>query len=455
MAYISWAENASLQANELKNKMRVSNAKIARDSRIATSKYQLDDIAKKLALNSSNYSKAVNAINALAKQHDAELEKMNIEFGREIGRMNLNFNKKISSLSDNIRILENDQKKLEQEITHLAAEYDKLLAEIVEKRNGKEERANFICNQYKNILDKINYLHPQYFDNDKNEIISKGYEDVRNDIAAGLYDSAIGLAQKNITIANQLYVKLIVLNKQFDELSNLVNEKLETLAYRLDKAEQSTNSEEEVNIPYWSNGIFDNIKEQFLNTRKGISVALSNYDINSLQEYLIIVDNLLEQFDSCIEFSVREKNRSDAILDTANTLTDTLHKKTNFAVLFDESAFIDNNDKKPFSLKLENGAGNIINFLIYSPDKNEKELGVSIIFKAETEDVACRNTIEQSVIEDTKKENIIVTQINDDDSLKAGLTESDNSQTIRRDELIQRMREKQEEDLKNVDKLRA
>ena len=114
MAYISWAENASLQANELKNKMRVSNAKIERDSRIATSKYQLNDIAKKLALNSSNYSEAVNAINALAKQHDAELEKMNIEFGREIGRMNLNFNKKISSLSDNIRILENDQKKLEQ-----------------------------------------------------------------------------------------------------------------------------------------------------------------------------------------------------------------------------------------------------------------------------------------------------------------------------------------------------
>ena len=129
----------------------------------------------------------------------------------------------------------------------------------------------------------------------------------------------------------------------------------------------------------------------------------------------------------------------------------------NYSFLSDESDFVDGDDKKPYELRFESGYGTKVDFLVYSPDKSENDTSINIVFESEEDNDVLSDAMENNISYRMQLERIEAKpgKAKETLSIEEGLEDSESSRKVRRDDLLNTMKEKQEEDLKDVNKLGA
>ncbi len=453
MAYVNTYEYRRLKDQDAVNQSKVNAAKAERDKAQANTINRINDILKQRDLNAGIYSDVLAQINALNRKWEKEFENQIIEFGKEVGRMQVEYSRRINQANQEINLLRADQAILRRNLQSVENELNHLMTDMANTQKEKDKRARLLLNQLELLLSKIKLLHPEVFEPTNLDTLVTNLEKVRANIRNGDFDAAIGVSQMNITLANQTYLRLVLINRTFNELADIVSGKLETLSARLYAAQHS---EEDSDIPYWSNGVFDHINQEFLAVRDSVERALREYDINTLQESEVIIDNLLEQLDYCIRFSLGEKHRSECVLSTARAVALAM-ESCNYSFLSDESDFVDGDDKKPYELRFESGYGTKVDFLVYSPDKSENDTSINIVFESEEDNDVLSDAMENNISYRMQLERIEAKpgKAKETLSIEEGLEDSESSRKVRRDDLLNTMKEKQEEDLKDVNKLGA
>ena len=347
--------------------------------------------------------------------------------------------------------IKDDVGELEQEVEKLSKKVSEKFEELARQTQEKMQRAQNYLEEYSSIIQRINKLNPEKFHSDKYSYYAllDNYRNAEENFNIADYEACIALSQKNITNANRLMLWLVLKNEEFQKAVDEARKALEDVNKLFENY-----SSMDLDIDYWSKGIFETLQNSFSHTCEYVEKAIDNFDINQLKKFKAVICSFESDLQECYQYSLFEKNRSDIVLQAAKTAFETIETDNNY--IFEQGGFVDEDKRKAHRATYTNGAGTVVEVLVCSPDKNVVSPTTEIIVEAKEAPENNQN-VENAIVEAFIKKGLKVSSDYNNanpgeiSKLDAAFLNSEDSFLQRRTMVVGKIDNRKEELLKNAD----
>lgn len=286
----------------------------------------------------------------------------------ELGRQNIRFREQLDAVRMDMGRVNVRVSQVGQRIDELADQFNSNINSILSRVENQKDRARAYSNQLRLLLEHIAELHPDKLTPGEYELLSEGLAYAESDANNGDYEAAIGVAQTHIPVAAELRTRLEVLNDEFSQLIVQIHDRCNEVYSRIqelripEKNQQMLSfkdpekAEFDGRIPFWSNGVFEEIVDRFERICDDIE---NNYeismDIESLRRALGDVLVINRNLDECISFAHSEYLEFVGVQSLVRRIHETLTFDDAWHII--DSGFADDDERRSYSLSYENGAG--------------------------------------------------------------------------------------------------
>lgn len=373
--YTRWIYNPTYNEAKRRDEQLAQERRRA-DQKVNEAKQRLNYIENEISNQTSLDRKELDF--KLARERERLLEGLDTldeSVRLEFGRQNMRFREQLDAVRMDMGRVNVRVSQVGQRIDELADQFNSNINSILSRVENQKDRARAYSNQLRLLLEHIAELHPDKLTPGEYELLSEGLTYAESDAINGDYEAAIGVAQTHIPVAAELRTRLEVLNDEFSQLvvqiHNHCNEVYSRIQeFRITERNQqvlSFKDTEEVEfdgrIPFWSNGIFEEIVDRFEQICDDIE---NNYeismDIESLRRALGDILVINRNLDECISFAHSEYLEFVGVQSLVRRIHETLTFDDVWHII--DSGFADDDERRSYSLSYENGAGLKVTFVI-------------------------------------------------------------------------------------------
>lgn len=309
----------------------------------------------------------------LINEIDALDESVRLEFGRQ----NARFRAQIDSVRRDVSAVNENVDRVGERLDALSTQFSNAIDNILSGIRNQRSRARKYIEQMRSILDQISDLNPEKLTPGEFENYTEQLAAAKTDYSNEDYAAAIGVVQTNLPGCAALYSRLVLLNEEFSQLRDRINSQCNTIEERICNLSISENNrviimngdnevEFDGRVPFWSNGVFDDVVERFNRVKEeALERFIPDMDIDSMRTVLAALTALDNSLGESVLFAHDQYTEYTGVITLAQRIHRLLSEDTWSLV---ESGFAYDDERRSYTLLYENGAGLNAAFVIM-PDR--------------------------------------------------------------------------------------
>lgn len=281
--------------------------------------------------------------------------------------------RQIDGMRSSIRDVQNQADQLDSKIDSMSREISTNFQTIVEEQARKEERAQLYFNRFMDLLGQVNTLNPDKLAPVEVSEHEMSAAFIREDLAAGTPEAALGMAQSHIPALITLRTRLEHLNEQFRDLQAEGNQVIAELQENIRQLRDYERNQRTVeagqssyeydgNIVFWTNDLFTVAVQNYENIRSGFEFAEDEMDLESMQTAIRQLNQVAIQLTECEEFAIHEFQLFGMVQSIATAIYESLTADETWAL--SQSGFTEDDARRSFQMVYTDGAGNTASVVV-------------------------------------------------------------------------------------------
>lgn len=268
--------------------------------------------------------------------------------------------------------LENFEKFIEKERKNIS-EIKSNLNILLDEKQKKYDTIKKFSEELTVLITETSKIPHEKFAPGKFKNIKKNLTDLVEDIESGFFESAINTARRAYRELNELRENVFSKEQEFITLHTLSIQSSEYLKELVIKNETHimkfgntiNPSEINVDVDFWTNGKLKKLKNQIKAINSEIKINENNLSLDEIKDIIRVINSLKGNLEELIKDSRYNIISSQVIFNIAQKIADIL-KKQAFKII--ESGYENEDQRKPYKLKMKHFSGSEYLFMISSEE---------------------------------------------------------------------------------------
>ena len=290
----------------------------------------------------------------------------------------------MDGMRSSIRDLQSQADRLDDKIDQLSRTVAERFQEIADATARQRTRAQLYVNQFNQLLDQVDALHPEKL---TPGVVEQELAPVRSFLSMDMtnedYQAAIGVAQTKIPEAMALRSQLELLNARFLELQAEAAQQIQTLEQRIRQLQDpSQNSamisvgagsyEYDGEIVFWTNGLFTVAEDNYTGICRRYELAETEMDLEGMEICIGQLNQVELQLTECEALAHHEFQIFGMVQNLASAIYEVL--TADEAWTLTQSGFAQDDARRAFQMAFVDGDGNTAAFVVI-PNREVSEQG--------------------------------------------------------------------------------
>lgn len=348
----------------------------------------LNDIYKEInSASTMSTKRVVELINQMNDATESRIEAFSEEMQIAMGKQNIEFHNNLAQVYRNLDNIHGRINDVYDQIDNLSNSFRETIASLNDREEARLERAETARIQLGFLLGNINMLHPDKLTPGEAEIVSQILADVNTDIQNEDAEAAISLVQGKMPEAVNLYARLEIMNREYDELLVWLNDRIKLLNGRFEELivpeknrcaieDKRLKIEFDGDVNFWSSNVLSELMGQY-NELVGqiLDTYFIEYDLENLRNACIRIERIEQDIQLCVNLSYQEFIEYAYLCDVARLINNNMN---GYGWDKERNGFSDDDKRKPYYLIYDDHAGNTATIVInqsreYARKKERKD----------------------------------------------------------------------------------
>ena len=344
-------------------------------------------------------------INSLSQQHDADMRRVSQDFRSNIARQASEFQEQLAGQREqnrrDIQSLETrvgqaigqinvNMREIDDRVTAVATDFGNRFNELARAQANERAYAEASIIEMSDLLTSIRGLQPEKFAPGEWEALAEQLARARSSFDRQQYEAALAITQVRMTDAARLMHRLSMLNALFNEMLSSARERANALQQRISMltdgkpVHEFDLAGENYSLPFdinhWTGERFaEEIQRRMEEIGRLLDTAETNPEVTLTELEAMLME--MERFNGdngaineLYTFGREEQMRSFVVGDMAIQVHNALNNR-GWHLL--DSGRYEEDDRKPYTMRYEDGTGNQV-ALVVNPGEKPEETSVAV-----------------------------------------------------------------------------